>query len=701
MPSSRRRWTLTRTFAVVSTVTLLLLGASLILVTVRVIERQARQDGTESAEAVQAYATAVVPEQAFALGVLDPSTDAAVQAAITGFGDRLHRLRLWTVDGALLFDSSRDETGFPDAVRLDAATRLGQTDARVVTEVDGAAMGATRTTVLDVYLPVQGAAGTIGAAQVTLDYDEPTRAIADATRTVVLVVAGGIVLTWLMLFRTVRNASRRLQVSARDNARLALVDSLTGLPNRRMLTEQLRRVLDEAHRDGTHVGLVFLDIDRFKDINDSLGHDYGDTLLQQVAERLHGAFRSQDVVARLGGDEFAVVLPDVGSVDVARRLAERVRSLFATPFMLEDLQLHVDTSVGLACLPDHADDASSLMRRADVAMYTAKTHHLSVAVYDPDDDQSSPARLVLLGDLHRALADHVELAMYYQPKIDLASGRTIGLEALMRWHHPTRGLVPPDVFVPLAEQSGLIHDLTRVALTGTIRQLARWQADGVDVPVAVNLSAHDLTSPGVADLVEELLAEHGVPARLLQVEITETALVADPVRALATLEQLAAAGVSIAIDDFGIGNTSISQLRTLPVDRLKIDRLFIADLGTHGDEGSRDVVRAMVELAHSFGMRVVAEGVEVPETAMTLRGLGVDEAQGFLYSPAVPAADLPVEAVGWPTAAPTPATSATRTGAPGSATPNGTDAAQPLKSDEDRPDDGTGSRARRTPRARS
>jgi diguanylate cyclase (GGDEF)-like protein len=621
---------------------MLALGVALVLVTSNVMQAQAQRDGIALARSIESYASDSVPEQAFTVGVLSPEESARVTGQVDGFRE-LRRLRLWTVDGTLLFDSQADTTGFPDGDRLDAATRQRQPVAQVVTEVRGEEFGGTETTLLDVYVPVQHEGVVVGAAEVMLDYQGTSDAVAAATRTVTLVVVGGLVLLWLLLFRTVWNASRRLHTSALENARLALLDSLTGLPNRRMLADRLERAIGEHHQTGTIVGLALLDIDRFKDINDSLGHDRGDELLQQVAERLRGDLREEDVVARLGGDEFAILLPDVRSVADADAAARRVRQLFVPPFMLGELALHVDTSIGVACLPDHADDASSLMRMADVAMYTAKTHRLGVSVYSPEEDDSSPARLVLLGDLHRALGVENELEMHYQPKIDLRTGRTVGLEALMRWRHPTRGMLPPDLFVPLAEQSGLIHDLTKYALRACVAQLERWQVMGEPVPVAVNLSAHDVTSHAVVEVIEDLLAAHDVPSALLEVEITETALVSDPSRVVPVLQRLADLGVHVSIDDFGIGNTSISQLRDLPVHGLKIDRLFVADMSATGREGSEVIVKAMVDLAHSFGLQVVAEGVEDAQTAEALRRLTVDQAQGYLYSPAVRADRLRAE----------------------------------------------------------
>ncbi|WP_307802386.1 putative bifunctional diguanylate cyclase/phosphodiesterase [Cellulomonas fengjieae] len=647
--ATRRRWPLTRSFAVISVAAMAVLGCALVAVTWSVMGQQSERDGTASAQTVTAYATAVVPTESFLLpDALDPEQKAAVRAATAGFGPQLVELRLWALDGSMIYSSAeRTETGFPDGDRLDLVTTGGDPSARVQTDVRGSADGSeggTERRVLDVYVPVAVDGQIVGAAEVMLDHTAAGAALAQGVRTVSLVVALGMFLLWLVLFRTVWTASRRLQATALENARLALLDSLTGLPNRRMLAERMRRTILEAQETGSRVGLMLLDIDRFKDINDSLGHDRGDELLEQVAERLRGALRGEDIVARLGGDEFAILLPDVRSVANAERLARRVRALFVPPFLLGELPLHVDTSVGVACLPDHAADPSSLMRTADVAMYAAKHHRTGVSVYSADEDDSSPARLVLLGDLHRALTPAAgaarELRMHYQPKIELATGQTVGLEALMRWVHPTRGVLPPATFIPLAEQSGLIHDVTRYALSECVTQLAAWRVEGRATPVAVNLSAHDVTTLAVVDLIEALLEEHGVPADLLEVEITETALVADPSRVVPVLERLGALGIRVAIDDFGIGNTSISQLRDLPVDELKIDRLFVADLGAQEREGSEVVVQAMVDLAHSFDLRVVAEGVEDEPTAAILRRLGVDQAQGFLYSQAVPAHDL-------------------------------------------------------------
>ncbi|GAA2721953.1 putative bifunctional diguanylate cyclase/phosphodiesterase [Cellulomonas aerilata] len=650
-PQPRRRPPLTRYFAVVSVVAMLVLGVALATTTTTIMRRQALAQAVEQAQHVEAHLHAALPVDAYRLGLVSEEQRASVGSSLSEFAPRLVGLRLWTVNGEVLYDpSSTEPTGFPDTTRLDAAVRQGRSTAdtdvrraglRLDVPAADAPAAEAELDVVSVYVPVTYGDQRVGAAEVVLDHSATSATLREGIRTVTLVTITGLVLLWLLLFRVVRTFSSRLQSNALENARLALLDSLTGLPNRRMLRDRLDRAVSAARGDGTGVGLLLLDVDRFKDINDSLGHDRGDVLLEQVARRLEGSLREGDLVARLGGDEFAVLLPDVPSVEDARRLAERVRGVFVAPFDLGEIELHVETSIGVACLPEHAGDASSLMRKADVAMYTAKAHRLGVAVYSPDADDSSPARLVLLGDLHRALERPDEMLMHYQPKVDLSTGLTVGVEALMRWDHPTRGTLGPNLFIPLAEQTGLITTLTRFALVTAIQQVARWRDSGAALPVAVNLSAHNVTSLDVADLIEQLLATYGVPASLLQVEITETALVAAPSRIVPVLDRLQAIGVQVAIDDFGIGNTSISQLRDLPVSQLKIDRLFVQDLSAgRGRPGSAPVVRAMVDLAHSFGLTVVAEGVEDEVTAARLAELGVDQAQGYLYSPAVPADDV-------------------------------------------------------------
>ena len=457
-----------------------------------------------------------------------------------------------------------------------------------------------------------------------------------AARTVAVVAAAVSMAGYAYTLRI----ARRLRSAQDGSTHQRWVDSLTGLPNRHALVDRLAHA---TAPNGTSIGLVLVDLDRFKDINNSVGHDQGDEILAQVASRLRDEFGEHGFVARAGSDEFAILLPIVRGAAHAGQVAHRVHDLFGAPFMAGDVELHIDGSVGVA----HAADGSVLMHRADVAMHAAKTHRLGVSTYCEDQDSSSLVRLVLLSDLHHALTRTDELALHYQPKVDLTTGAIVGVEALMRWRHPTRGMVSPGLFVPLAEQTGLINDLTRFALRTAIAQVAAWRAAGFSLPVAVNLSALDVTTFAVVDAIESLLTQHDVPAELLEVEVTETALVADPSQMLPVLNRLGEMGVRVSIDDFGTGTTSISQLRTLQFAHLKIDQVFVADMRNSPDQaGPERVVKVMVDLAHSFDLLVIAEGVEDPSTAARLAALGVDQAQGFLYSRAVPASQVPHLRVG-------------------------------------------------------
>jgi diguanylate cyclase (GGDEF)-like protein len=645
----RRRTSLTATFALVSLIAMAVLGVVLTLSVAELLRKQALDNAVRTATAyadsgVRDRVTTSEWEQEKLLGKTLNRLSVNLQPDST-----LIEVRLWGRTGKPLYDSVDMAHPFPDTDRLHAAMNEGSGTAALVTQADpGAGSGtgidphmmAGLQTVLDVYVPVlavQGDPTPYGVAEIALDYTSTEEATSGAVRTVALIVGLGLLVVWLLLFRTVHNASRRLRSSAAENARLANLDPLTGLPNRRLLAERMEQAANDATAHGHHVGLLLLDVDRFKEINDSLGHDRGDQLLIQVADRLREIVRGTDTVARLGGDEFAVLLKTVRSVEDAAMFAERVLGIFGQPFDIDGLVLHVETSIGLALLPDHADDIQNLMKRADVAMYIAKAGRRGMSIYEADGDSNSPARLILLGDLRRALDDHEQLSLHYQPKLDLNSGAIVGLEALLRWNHPVRGMIPPAEFIPLAEQTGLVHLLTRRVLEMVLDQIRAWRIDGWEIQVAVNLSALNLAEPDLDRHIAELLERYDVPARLLEFEITESAIVQDPERAAATLSRIAAMGSTIALDDFGIGNTSISQLRDLPIDTLKIDRSFIMDMS----RGNEVLVKVVTELAHEFQMVAVAEGVEEADVADRLRAIGCDLAQGYLYARPVPADQLP------------------------------------------------------------
>ncbi|MYV52797.1 bifunctional diguanylate cyclase/phosphodiesterase [Streptomyces sp. SID3212] len=426
---------------------------------------------------------------------------------------------------------------------------------------------------------------------------------------------------------------------ARARAEEQLRDPLTGLPNRQWLLERTWSALEEAESLGARSALVLIDLDRFRSVNDTLGHLAGDRLLLQIADRLRLALPQGAEAARLGGDEFAVLLPTCDSTTSAQRVARHLVAELSSPLDLDGLTLVLEASAGVAVYPEHALDAEGLLRRADVAMYQAKRDRTGVEVYESKRDSNTPDRLGLLGDLRRAL-DAGEVELHYQPKVRF-DGQVAGLEALVRWVHPERGRVPPDEFIAIAESSGLMPHLTEYVLDTALAQVARWRAQGLMTPVAVNVSPRDVHTPGFAGSVAARLARHGVPPGSLQLEITEHVLLEDPQRAADTLAGLTGHGVKMSLDDFGTGYSSLVHLRRLPVSELKIDRSFVARLAVDNEDA--EIVRCTVDLAHSLGLVVVAEGVEDDETWERLRDLGCDAVQGWLVAAAMP----PHEATAW------------------------------------------------------
>jgi diguanylate cyclase (GGDEF)-like protein/PAS domain S-box-containing protein len=412
-------------------------------------------------------------------------------------------------------------------------------------------------------------------------------------------------------------------------AHQAAHDGLTGLPNRTLLRTRLQQVLPGSDKnDRAPMALLLLDLDRFKEVNDTLGHQVGDVLLQQIGCRLQGAVRAADLVARLGGDEFAVLLPATDAAGAAL-VAECLVRVLQAPFVLEGQPIDVDASIGIAVAPEHGQDADTVLRCADVAMYQAKRAGTGVALYSAADDEHRPDRLALLGELRNAI-DNDELLLHYQPKLDLRDGKLIGVEALVRWQHPQRGFMPPMEFIPLAEQTGLIHPLSRWVLEAALKQHQAWRRVGIDVPVAVNLSRRTLHDPQLPAMVADALARWDVAAGALVLEITESSLMADPVRAGENLSQLRGLGVRISIDDFGTGYSSLASLKNLSVDELKIDQSFVQAMAS--DASSRAIVRAIIDLADALKLRVVAEGVEDRATWDVLAGLGCEIAQGYFLS---------------------------------------------------------------------
>lgn len=407
---------------------------------------------------------------------------------------------------------------------------------------------------------------------------------------------------------------------------LALHDNLTGLPNRTLVMDRLDHAIAASRRGGEPLALLLLDLDRFKEINDTLGHAVGDSLLTEVGQLLSEPLRESDTVARLGGDEFAILLPSVTGLAQARDIAERVAGVLARPFPVEGITVEVGVSIGVALYPEHGADASELMRGADVAMYVAKRDRSTVSVYDVDKDHHSVRNLSMSGELRQAM-DADELALFFQPQIDVATGRLTGAEALLRWDHPRHGMVSPDEFVSLAEQTGLIRPLTRWVIGKALKQLSLWQECGLDIGLSINLSPRNLHEDGLAASIGELMEKRGLRPELITLEITEDAIMTDPERALAAIRHLKESGVRLAIDDFGTGYSSLAYLKALPVDELKIDKSFVMHMAD--DSNDEVIVRSTIELAHNLGLSVVAEGVESELHLQTLRGLGCDVGQGF------------------------------------------------------------------------
>ncbi|MGB5337798.1 MAG: bifunctional diguanylate cyclase/phosphodiesterase [Gammaproteobacteria bacterium] len=434
-----------------------------------------------------------------------------------------------------------------------------------------------------------------------------------------------------------RVVNQELLATNSDLEHMALFDSLTGLANRHLIQERLQQGIYVARREKSSVAILMVDLDRFKEVNDTLGHHVGDKLLKEVGIRLQKALREADTIGRLGGDEFAVVMPGA-DVEEAGKVARRLQKTLRDSFDLQEGTFMVSASMGLAVYPENGVDVGTLLKRADIAMYEAKQNYEGVSVYNPESDQNTPGRLSLLADLHQAL-DLEQLELFYQPKLDLRSQAIVGVEALMRWHHPEHGLVPPDIFIPILEQSGLLKRYTYWALDTAAAQCRAWNDQGWDLSIAVNLSMYNLRDAGLSPYVQDCVQNRGLHAHALVLEVTESAVMSDPHHVSRVLDELVASGIQFSIDDFGTGHSSLSHLKRLSVAELKIDKSFVFDMV--GDNDDSIIVRSTVDLAHNMGLRVVAEGVENEGSLAMLRGMGCDQVQGYFI-----AKPMPVECFG-------------------------------------------------------
>lgn len=467
---------------------------------------------------------------------------------------------------------------------------------------------------------------------IRLEYAETEKAWTQATesyrsaRLLVLGLAAAATgLGLLIAFLVTRNAQRQASTLHHQ----AMFDRLTNLPNRALFADRIHQTILISHREKQSFAIIAMDLDRFKEINDALGHHVGDQVLQQVAEQSRGCLRASDTFARMGGDEFTILLPNTSNLDGAAVSAKKILTAINQPILIAGQRLQISASLGIALFPEHGDSAEVLLRNADAAMYEAKRTQVGYAVYSVDLDQHAEDRMRLLSELRHAI-DHDELILHYQPKIDFVSGRVSGVEALVRWQHPTRGLLFPDAFIQLAETTGLIKALTMDVLKKILRQSEAWYESGLNLTTAVNISTLSIQDPEFPDQLADLLKRVNMPVSQLELEITETAVMTGTLRAVECIKRLNDLGLQIAIDDFGTGYSSMSRLKELLVAQIKIDKSFVKDMAVNHNDAM--IVRSTVELGHSLGMKVIAEGVEDEAVWDKLKAFGCDSAQGYYMS---------------------------------------------------------------------
>jgi diguanylate cyclase (GGDEF)-like protein len=531
---------------------------------------------------------------------------------------------LYNTAGRVVYSTDRALIG--STTDLSAFVRRAGALQRVTSKVVTRAVGGRRQQVFVTIVPISTASETTGGEFVVWSDYAGIEAAANRTLLPVAVVLSLLLLALsVALIPVLRRTTRAIGSHLDESEFDALHDGLTGLPNRRLLWDRLTTALARAQRDGRPAAAMLLDLNDFKRVNDMLGHAAGDELLREVGMRLDSVLRDADTVARLGGDEFAIVLNGI-SLEEVRETADRVHDALRKPLTIEGVAVSVGASMGIALHPIHGDNASILLQRADIAMYEAKQSGEPYAVYDPATDSNDAALLSLATDLTAALETE-QIVLHYQPKIDLRMGERAGVEALLRWEHPSLGLLEAQDFMHVAERCGVVGRVSELAVEMAIRQCSLWRADGILLPIAVNLAARNLVDGQFPGRVAALLEQYGVDAWQIELEITESSIMRDPGRVRAVALELAAIGIGLAIDDFGTGYSSLSYLSQLPISTLKIDRSFVAAMGK--SEREQSIVRATIELAHGLGLETVAEGVEDGETLELLRQLGADIAQGY------------------------------------------------------------------------
>jgi diguanylate cyclase (GGDEF)-like protein len=537
------------------------------------------------------------------------------------------RVKLYTPAGLVVYSNDPTLIGKtpPDPSDIRGVAKFGRSISDVSTLNGEGGSGPDRK-VLETYVPARaGGTRIAGVFELYQDYAPISAAARRSFMPLAALFAVVMLGLYLSFFPILRSASSRLRRQLRAIEYQSLHDPLTGLPNRTLFRDRVEQALKSAQRRGERAAVMLLDLDRFKEVNDTLGHQTGDLLLRRVAETMCGVLRESDTVARLGGDEFAVLTPSVSGAEGTLTIAAKLRNALLDRHDVAGLELEVDASIGIAIFPDDGTDVDTLLQRADIAMYISKDKH-EPTHYACEHDHYSPARLALMSQLRRAISDG-ELIVYYQPQADARSGAIQSVEALVRWQHPEHGLLPPDAFIPLAEQTGLIRALTLFVLDTALRQCRAWRDDGLELGVAVNIASRDLLDVRLPEEVHQLLGRWEIPPESLELEITENTVLSDPVRSRKILQQLDALGVRLAIDDFGSGNSSLAYLKRLPVGVLKIDKSFVLNMQADPDDAV--IVRSTIDLGHNLGLTVVAEGVEDLSAWQELDILGCDTIQGY------------------------------------------------------------------------
>ena len=542
--------------------------------------------------------------------------------------DDVESAALYDTGGSLRFSTT--EPAGAGTAPLHAASAVRATLAgqkiRTAVEQTTARDGSSRT-VLRQLVPIWFGDRAAGVLVTERDYAPIARSVTATFVPIALVLEGVLLVLFISLFPVLRRATRQIDSHMEEIEHQALHDSLTGLPNRVLFHDRIETALANARRTGGRAAVLLLDLDGFKEINDALGHASGDQLLRELAVRLRGTLRDTDTIARLGGDEFGVVMP-AGSADDVLETATRIHVAVDEPFEIGGLSLDVKTSVGGVLYPDDASDADTLVRFADVAMYAAKRNRTRIELYNPAADVSSRESLSLGSELRRAL-EAGDIVAHYQPKVEVSSGRVVGAEALVRWDHPERGIVLPSQFLPVVQKAGLMGSLTALVLQRAAAEAAAWSRDGLDLGVAVNVDVDALLDPAFPRRVAEVLEETGLAPELLTIELTETSLMADPVRAGYVARELSSVGVRLSIDDFGTGYSSLGYLTALPLAELKIDRSFVGRM----TESPMDmvIVRTILDLGSNLDLSVVAEGIESTKAREMLEELGCGLAQGYEF----------------------------------------------------------------------